>query len=312
VTSPFERFFEAQGVVVLDGGLATTLESYGIDLDDSLWSARALLDSPDAVRRAHLEFLSAGADCIVTATYQATHPGLMARGLSEQEADEVIRRSVFLAVDARDEFWADASNRVRRLRPLVAGSIGPYGAFLADGSEYTGTYGLTEDELYAFHERRWRILATSKVDLLACETIPSGPETAALLRLLAESPERWAWMSFSCGDGAHLADGTSLAEAARWCDASEQMAAVGVNCLPPSRVSELVGTLTSGGDAPVSVYPNSGERYDPVSKTWAPSASDESLSPAVAAWLDEGVRVIGGCCRVTPHEIGRIRAAAFG
>lgn len=311
MTSPFSRFFEAQGVVVLDGGLATTLESYGFDLDDPLWSARVLLEAPDAVRRVHLDFLSAGADCIATVTYQATHPGLMARGLSAEEADEVFRRAVFLAVDARDEFWSHASNRSRRLRPLVAGSIGPYGAFLADGSEYTGEYGLTEDELYAFHERRWRILADSKVDLLACETIPSGPETVALLRLLKDSPRSWAWISFSCRDGTHLADGTSLAEAARSCSSAERMAAVGANCVPASLVPELVEVLAASGEVPVVVYPNSGEQYDAVSKSWSPGRSDESVVPAIAGWLEQGVRVVGGCCRVTPEEVRRIRSTAL-
>ena len=309
MTSPFAAFLDSQGVVVLDGGLATTLESYGFDLNDALWSARVLLEEPEAVRRAHTEFLVAGADCIATVTYQATRPGLMGRGLSGGEADEVLRLATRLAIEARDEFWSDPANHAGRLRPLVAGSIGPYGAFLADGSEYTGDYGLSEDELYDFHANRWRILARSGVDLLACETIPSSEEVDALLRLLAETPDSWAWISFSCRDGMHLADGTPLLEVARRCAGVERLAAVGVNCVPPSRVSQLVAILSSAGAAPIAVYPNSGERYDAVSKTWSPGESPQGLGAGVGAWVAEGAQVVGGCCRVLPQEIRSIRAA---
>jgi homocysteine S-methyltransferase len=311
VTNPFEPFFRQQGAVVLDGGLATTLESYGFDLNDSLWSARVLLQAPEAVRRAHLEFLAAGADCIATATYQATHAGLAARGLDDGEVEEVLRRAVSLAVEARDEFWSEPANRGQRLRPLVAASIGPYGAYLADGSEYTGDYGLSEDALYDFHAPRWRLLAESDVDLMACETIPSTPEVHALLRLLAESDDRWGWMSFSCRDGAHLADGTPVTDAAGACRAGSRVAAVGVNCVAPGLASELLAHLAHDEGPPVVVYPNSGERYDAVSKTWSAGESGEGLGSAIPRWMDEGARVLGGCCRVLPEEIRAIRQAAL-
>jgi len=310
VTSPFAPFLQAQAAVVLDGGLATTLEGYGFDLADPLWSARVLLESPDAVRRAHLEFLAAGADCIATATYQATHEGFATRGLTPEEADEVMLRAVTLAAEARDQFWADPANRPGRLRPLVAGSIGPYGAFLADGSEYSGDYGLTEQELYDFHARRWRVLAGSSVDLLACETIPSGPETRALLRLLGESPGRWAWLSFSCPDGTSLADGSAIAESARLCASAARVAAVGANCVAPSLVAGLVPELGVSERVPVAIYPNSGERYDAADKAWSEGGASTDLGSSVAGWLEQGVRVIGGCCRVDSGEIRKMRAAA--
>jgi homocysteine S-methyltransferase len=312
VKNPFATFLEGQGVVVLDGGLATTLESYGFDLDDPLWSARVLLEAPHAVRRAHGEFLRAGADCIATATYQATHAGLAARGLSRAAADEVFHRAARLAIGAREDFWSDPAHRAGRLRPLVAGSIGPYGAYLADGSEYTGDYGLSEGELRDFHEDRWRILAESGVDLLACETIPSGAETRALLGLLAETPDVWAWVSFSCRDGAHLADGTPLAEAAQECRRADRVAALGVNCVPPSRVSELISGLVAEGGPPVAAYPNSGEVYDAAAKTWSPGEATGGLSAAVDTWIGQGAQVVGGCCRVGPAEIRSVRSAALG
>jgi homocysteine S-methyltransferase len=149
--NPIAGFVKRQGIIVLDGGLATALEARGYHLDDELWSAKILLEAPDAIRQVHLDFLAAGADCITTASYQATLSGFRARGVSEGEGVELLHRSIGLAVEARDMFWKERGNRRGRLRPLVAASIGPYGAFLADGSEYTGRYGIDDDGLRAFH-----------------------------------------------------------------------------------------------------------------------------------------------------------------
>ena len=206
-SNPFERFRASQGVTVLDGGLATYLETLGYELDDDLWSAKVLLEDPNAIRRVHTDFLLAGADCITAGTYQASIPGFMERGMTHESAVEVLDRAVTVAVEERDVFWSDTRNRDQRLRPLVAASVGPYGAYRADGSEYTGEYSLSDGELMDFHEGRWRILAESAADLLACETIPSLREAEVLLELLRRTPDRWAWMSFSCRDGAHLSDG---------------------------------------------------------------------------------------------------------
>ena len=296
-------------MAVLDGGLATALEARGHDLNDALWSARVLLDDPEAVGRVHREYLAAGADCIATATYQATLAGFAVRGLDSEAATGVLKRAVDLAASARDAFWAEPENRKGRARPLVAGSVGPYGAFLANGSEYTGRYDLDDRALYEFHRSRWRILAESGADLIACETIPSGPEVQVLLRLLDETPGVWAWISFSCGPGAHLADGTPLARAARWCDAHDRVAAVGVNCVPPSRVPELIADVRKATRKPVAAYPNSGERYDAASKRWGRAPTPYDLPAAARDWVGAGASVVGGCCRVGPRQITEIRRA---
>jgi homocysteine S-methyltransferase len=310
--SPFEPFLRAQGVVVLDGGLATALEAQGQDLNDPLWSARVLLDAPEIVRRVHLDYLAAGADCIATVTYQATFEGMARRGLTDTEAEEVLRSAVSLAVEARDAFWADPSNREGRIRPLVAASVGPYGAYLADGSEYSGMYGLTEDALYEFHRRRWHILADTGADLMGCETIPSAVEARALLRLLAETPGRWAWLSFQCRDGAHLADGTPLVGVVRLCSRAERVAGVGVNCVPPRLVDALLEAAVGEARVPVVAYPNSGEAYDPTTKAWRSGVGGPDPAEAAPDWRDHGARVLGGCCRTGPHTIARMRKALLG
>ncbi len=294
-------------MTVLDGGFATSLEALGYDLDDDLWSAKILLEAPDAIRRVHGDFLLAGADCITAGTYQASIPGFVAKGLTYDRASEVLGRAVDLAVEACDAFWSDVENRDQRLRPMVAASVGPYGAYRADGSEYTGAYGLSDDELLDFHEGRWRILAESAADLMGCETIPSLQEAEVLLELLRRTPDRWAWMSFTCRDGAHLSDGSPLAAAARICDTGTRVAAVGINCTRPELVSELISVVRNATEKPIIVYPNAGGRYDAARKTWEGDTPRHDWPALVAHWRDLGASVIGGCCRVGPADISRIR-----
>jgi len=260
----------------------------------------------------HSAYLEAGADCIATVTYQATFQGFAARGMNDREAVAAFELAVDLAVAARDRFWSDPRHREGRIRPLVAASIGPYGAFLADGSEYRGDYGLPVGDLVDFHRRRWDLLAATQVDLLACETIPSAVEAQALLALLDGTPHRWAWISFQCRDDGRLADGTPLAEVADRCWEHPRVAAVGVNCVPPGSVAHLLSARGRGpaeGSEVFMVYPNSGELYDPVTKTWRQDRDLPDPAALALGWLGQGASVLGGCCRTTPDTIGAMRRA---
>jgi homocysteine S-methyltransferase len=305
--NPLSPFLADNGTLVLDGGLATELEAYGFDLGDKLWSARLLRDAPEAIRRVHLDYLEAGADCIISASYQATIDGFMGRGMSEEQAVELIRRSVQIAVEARDDFWAVAENRRGRLRPIVAASVGPYGASLADGSEYTGDYDLEVAGLYHFHKRRWQILANSAADILACETIPSYPELQALTRLLGETPGRTAWFSFSCRDGAHISDGTPLVDCITPANRMMQVVAVGVNCTAPRFIPSLLALLQEASNKPIIVYPNSGETYDAANNRWLGESVPAEFGTYSREWRKAGATLIGGCCRTRPEHIRQIR-----
>lgn len=296
-----------QPALILDAGLATALEAQGHRLNDDLWSARMLVDEPDSIRQAHTEFLVAGADCITTASYQASPAGFQKAGLSSKDSERLLRRSARLALEARDSFWNGMSRHRQGCRPLVAASIGPYGAYLADGSEYTGDYGVSDEDLRDFHRPRWEILNDTGVDLFACETIPSRQEARVLLSLLAETPDRWAWMSFSCRDDAHLCEGSRIFDAAKDCDSVPAVAAIGVNCCPPEIVSGLIVHIRQASDKPIIVYPNSGETYNAVSKDWRAAATSFDLESAAVDWLASGVTGIGGCCRVHGADITGIR-----
>ena len=307
--NPIQPFLDSQGVLILDGGLASELERTGYDLDDPLWSAKVLLETPEAIGDVHRSYLEAGADCIISASYQATIEGFRARGLGLAASESAIRKSVELAIDARDRFWVDESNTGDRLRPLVAASVGPYGAYLADGSEFTGVYGLDEQSLVDFHRRRWQILSLTGADLLACETIPSLREARALVRLLGDTPNRWAWFSFSCRDGEHISDGTPIVECVRALAEVPRVAAVGVNCTAPVFIPSLVEKIRGVTDTPIVVYPNSGEGWDAESKSWTGTADPTSFAASGVLWRDAGAQLIGGCCRTGPEDIRQLREA---
>ena len=300
MNSPFDVFLQRSGLVVLDGGLATELERRGANLNDPLWSARLLIEQPELIRAVHLDYFRAGADVATTASYQATFEGLARRGFDPEATAALLRKSVALASEARDEFWSEPSQRSNRLRPLVAASIGPYGAMLADGSEYRGRYGLSEQALIDFHRPRMAVLASSGAEVLACETIPCAVEARALAKLLPEFADMPAWISFSCRDGLHDCEGELIADCARQLQDCAQVVAVGINCTAPQHVESLLQELRKATDKPLLAYPNSGEHYDAQSKSWNGCATPLEFARRASGWQAAGARLIGGCCRTTP------------
>ncbi len=309
--NPISPILNHYPALVIDGALATELESRGYDLKDDLWSAKILLEQPEAIKQLHYDYFKAGADCAITASYQATVKGFMKRGLNEADAIDLIKKSVRLAIEARDEFWADEANRTGRSKPFVAASVGPYGAYLADGSEYRGDYGLTEEELIDFHRPRMRALIEAGADpstglgqvMLACETIPCLVEAQALVKLLKEFPDTTAWMSFSCRDETHISEGQLFSDCVREMDADPQIVAIGINCTSPRFISSLVHEGKTATEKPILVYPNSGESYNAENNHWNGDPVSHSFGKEAYEWFEAGARMIGGCCRSTPKDI---------
>jgi homocysteine S-methyltransferase len=305
--NPIETILEKQQIAILDGALATELENCGCNLNDDLWSARILMEQPELIRQVHLDYFNAGADFAITASYQATVEGFSRRGLNREESLALMQKSVKIAQDARDEFWAIEANRVNRARPLIAASVGPYGAFLADGSEYRGDYNLTEQELIDFHRPRVEALIASGADLLACETIPCMIEAQALVKLLSEFPNTLAWFTFSAKDNEHICNGEKIADCATWLDAYPQVVAIGINCTSPLYIPSLIREIKKNTNKPVIVYPNSGEVYNPETNTWHGETSCEAFGLQSKDWYANGARIIGGCCRTTPDHIREVK-----
>lgn len=295
--------------LLLDGGLATELEAQGHDLAGALWSARLLRSDPDAIVRAHRAFLDAGADVVISASYQASRAGFHQLGVDAAAADRLIASSVELARRAIREY--EAANPGSGPH-YAAASVGPYGAVLADGSEYTGDYGVPPGVLKRFHAERLALLDAAGADVLACETVPSHDEAAVLAALL-EDVETPAWVSFCCRDGEHIADGTPLAEAAALFRAHPRVVALGVNCTAPSYVDSLIRVLRqSAPEKAIAVYPNSGERYAACDNTWLGDAEAADIATPAITWREAGATLIGGCCRVTPADVGAIGKALAG
>jgi len=295
---PLERIRNAHGSVVLDGGLATELERRGADLKDPLWSAKVLVEDPDSIRGVHEAYFEAGADVAISASYQATFEGLAGRGIERADAARLMRRSVELAREA-----ASADQ-------VVAASVGPYGAMLGNGAEYTGDYDKDEDELVDFHVPRIEALAEAGPDVFAVETIPSFVEAGALVRALERVPEIPAWVSFSCRDGGHVCDGTPIATAVEVVATAPGVVAVGVNCTSPLHVERLVETISATTDKPVVCYPNRGSFWDPMRKAWTDPPRQDARPPLrPLAWKEAGASLIGGCCGTTPEDIAAIATA---
>jgi homocysteine S-methyltransferase len=308
------------GVHVIDGGLASELEHLGARIDGPLWSAHVLEDEPEKLLAVHRAFIEAGSECIATASYQVSRMGYAECGLPPVRADQALVRSVELARQAAAEFPGR--------RVLIAGSLGPYGAALHNGAEYTGDYSITYQDLVRFHRERIEVFARAKgtgfspyvgnatekgalaPDLLAFETFPSLNEARAVCEALEPFPQMQGWFSFSCHDEKTVSHGEPLGECAALLNACPQILAIGVNCVPPRWVSSLLGEIRAVTAKPVLVYPNSGEGWDAANRSWIGSTDPVDFGRRSAEWFAAGAQIVGGCCRTQPEHIRAIAQAA--
>ena len=301
MTHRFLHWLESGESLLLDGGLATELEAQGHDLNNTLWSASLLHREPEAIIAAHMAYLEAGAQCIISASYQASRAGLMTLGISPGEADRLIAGTVDLAAEARERFLNTHPNA--NYTPLIAASVGPWGAVQHDGSEYSGVYAIDDKGLRAFHAERLPVLDGAGADVLACETIPNATEARVLAGLLRRMKTP-AWVSFACRNGEQLSDGTPLRNAARLFANHPTVQAVGVNCTAPQFIEPLIGVLQAVvPDKAIVVYPNSGEHYDASDNAWHGTVTPMECAQAAISWRETGARLIGGCCRMGPGHI---------
>jgi homocysteine S-methyltransferase len=299
--------------VVLDGALATYLETLGADISGALWSADILLQNPSLIKQTHLDYYRAGAQVAITASYQASLAGLSKHlKLSDEQGKDVVKKSVQLAQEARDDYLEECGSQEKSKALWIAGSVGPYGAFLADGSEYRGDYVVEKEDMKAFHRGRMQALVDAGVDVLACETIPSLDETKALIELLQqEFKGEEAWFTFTLKDGLHISDGTPLSEIAKLFDDVEQVIAVGFNCTPDDvglEALKALKPLQQGRRWKMIVYPNSGEQWNAAAREWEGKRTEGGLLAAkTRQWADAGAMLVGGCCRTTPADITVMR-----
>jgi homocysteine S-methyltransferase len=290
------------GLHVLDGAMATELERRGFHLDGPLWSAHVLESSPEAIVAVHRDYLEAGADCLLTASYQVSAEGFEKIGHDPQDAAsaaaEALRASVALAERARTDYQTSTPRRI-----WIAASLGPYGAMLHNGAEYHGNYDCSFTELVGFHSRRIAVLAPTHADFLAFESIPSLQEAEAILSALHPFPEVAAYLSFTCRDETQTSHGESLQECAKLLEPQPQVIGIGVNCTSPTLISSLIGELAQATSKPIIVYPNSGEEWDAEHRCWLGPGQIQEFGELARGWRDAGALWIGGCCRTGPEHV---------
>jgi homocysteine S-methyltransferase len=300
-----ERDSILRGIHILDGGMASELEYQGANIDGPLWSAHVLEDAPEEVIAVHRAYIEAGADCILTASYQVSRMGYAEFGLAPGQADAALLRAVELARTPAAEF--------PQRRVVVASSLGPYGAALHNGAEYHGNYNCSFDELVEFHRERIEVLAGTAdgkaPDLLAFETLPSLEEAEAIGDALSAWPKLAAWFSFTCKDGRHVAHGELLSDCASTVARFPQTIAIGVNCTQPALIRALIRELRKASDKPIVVYPNSGEGWGAAARHWTGSSDAAKFGAMAEEWFAGGAQIVGGCCRTRPAHIRQVAQA---
>lgn len=302
--NPIKPILEQKKHMIIDGALASELQRRGCDLNDSLWSAKVLIEQPELIQQVHYDYFKAGADCAITASYQATPMGFAQKGIELEESIKLIKTSVKLAQQAKMQYLNDIKEDKAL---LIAGSVGPYGAYLANGSEYTGDYQLSESEFIAFHKDRVTALIDAGVDILACETMPSFLEIKALVKLIQQFPIVNCWFSLTLKDQQHISDGTPLTEVIEYLNSIEQIVSVGINCIALEKVTPALEVLSKLTSKPLIVYPNSGEQYDPTTKQWHKNHHHNcTFANQLDTWIKLGAKLIGGCCQTTPEDIVEI------
>ena len=302
--NPIKLILEQKKYMIIDGALASELQRRGCDLNDSLWSAKVLIEQPELIQQVHYDYFKAGADCAITASYQATPMGFAQKGIELEESIKLIKTSVKLAQQAKMQYLNDIKQDKAL---LIAGSVGPYGAYLANGSEYTGDYQLSESEFIAFHKDRVAALIDAGVDILACETMPSFLEIKALAKLIQQFPMVNCWFSLTLKDQKHISDGTPLTEVIEYLNSIEQIVSVGINCIALEKVTPALEVLSKLTSKPLIVYPNSGEQYDPTTKQWHKNHHHNcTFANQLDTWIKLGAKLIGGCCQTTPEDIVEI------
>ncbi len=293
---------DLSGLHVLDGGMATELERKGFNLAGPLWSAHVLESSPEAIAAVHREYLEAGADCLLTASYQVSAEGFQEIGFAPQDAANAaanaLRASVALAEKVRNEYQAASPRRI-----WIAASLGPYGAMLHNGAEYHGNYDCSFEDLVGFHSRRIAVLARTNADFLAFESIPSLEEARVILAALQPHPAVAAYLSFTCRDETHVSHGETVQACGELLDPQPQVIGIGVNCTAPELIANLVGELAKATSKPIIVYPNSGEQWDALHRCWQGDGQLQAFGELAGRWRSAGAQWIGGCCRTGPDHV---------
>ena len=301
----FDAWIAQKELMILDGAMATELEAKGYDLNDSLWSAKVLANTPQAIKDVHYDYFVHGADAGISASYQASMQGFMEKGYSKEKAKEMIELSMKLLLDAREEWWRAEGEKKGRAFPIAIASIGPFGAYLADGSEYSGDYKISKEALKEFHRVRMDILKEAGAELFALETFPNLQEAVVCAELMEERKADY-YISFSFKNSKQINAGNTIEECVKQLKDFPHLKAIGVNCTLPGFVKDIITEYKTYTNLPIVVYPNSGELFNAEKKNCYVKRLFDSFEKWSKDWYQAGATLIGGCCRTTPDDIAHI------
>lgn len=276
-------------ITLLDGGLSTALAELGHSSDGPLWTGELLLNDPESVTAAHRSFVDAGAGILITGSYQLSRDGGKLAGWSDDDVTTALRNSTTAARLASDE------------GTLVASSIGPFGATLTGGAEFTGDYGIGWNLVRDFHANRLDVLLSTEPDLLAIETMPDLTEIDIILNLVSErTPDLPVWVSCTIGEVGVTRVGQPFQDVASRVEGHASAIAVGINCSAPHLIAPSLATIDT--ELPFIVYPNLGQTWDGASQRWI-GAGITASTVHLAEWVALGARIIGGCCGYGTSEL---------
>ncbi|KIW09835.1 hypothetical protein PV08_11936 [Exophiala spinifera] len=317
-------------LLVLDGGLGTTLEDeHGVKFSSAtpLWSSHLLVENTPTLKTVQQDFASAGADIILTATYQCSFEGFKNTKLAHKDGGielEEAKTYMLSAVDvAREAF--------RGRRGLVALSLGAYGATMVPSTEYSGAYGsMTENDLFNFHMQRISAFKESpkweEIDVVAFETLPRIDEVRAVVEVMQQVTDKPYWVSCVFpNDDQKLPDGTTVDELVKtiFPKGARQPWAIGLNCTKIHKVGGLISAFEKASaqlslDLPrLVVYPDGAgnQVYDTKLQKWVGDNSDQKpwdvqladiLQEVTQRGAWKGI-VVGGCCKTTPYHIRQLK-----
>ena len=288
--STLQQRLDSGEVVILDGATGTELERRGVPMDDAAWDAAALITHPDTVREVHEDYISAGADVIITNTFATARHVLEPADMGDQFG-ELNTRAVTLAKQARENA-AD--------RPVfIAGSISTFTA------RYDYSYEPRAEKAQANYREQAEVLAESGVDVIALEMMRDLEQTTYALEAAVDT-RLPIWVGFSCKttdegtvvlwDGDH-----TLAEALEQIPTMEASLVSIMHTLSedtPAALREVTGYWSG----PLGAYPHYGEFIMP-NWQFIDTVSPEGFAAEAEQWLELGAQLIGGCCGITPEHI---------
>lgn len=296
---------DAGDVVVIDGGTGTEIQRRGVAMNGETWCAEANLDEPDVVRDVHERYIAAGAELIIANTY-ATSPLLFDHLGRGRDVERIDRVAVELAQQASDG-RVPVGGSISVMRPVVPGG---------DRNEVFRNW--TEDRARDLYRRKAESMAASGVDVLVMEMM-RDTDYSVWATEAAIATGLPVWVGIAVERGPSMSVDSGLVGASRP-DCSldaivDALAPLGPDLIAimhtsPNDTGPALDVVRSHTDIRLGAYPESGF-FEMPDWRFVDIIDVDDLVVRTRGWIEQGARVVGGCCGISPDHIAAL-AAAFG